>query len=208
MADRFRTRYLENSTDDWKPNGTGSFGQDRIADGGSDSPVSGRSNDSATDRPSDRASDRASAPRVYTMPPSAHLEEVREDAGSPALLDDDPPARAGRHSLARKAPFWLTRPCPSWCQSDHDEADRPADRRHLSASLGSIVLTETEATESADGTWQAQDIHIALTQHVRELDPLISCLGHGPAGAWHLTVTEARELAAALTRAVEATERY
>jgi hypothetical protein len=218
MADRFRTRYLENGTNDWQANGAGGRRHDEPAtDAGAgslgsssaDDWAADRADDSINDWATDRATDRASAPRVYAVPPSAHLEEVREEeAGSPSLLDDDPPARTGRHSVARTAPFWLTRPCPSWCQSDHTEADPPADRRHLSAPLGSVVLTETEAARSSDGGWQAQDVHITLTQHVREADPLISCGGHGPAGTWHLTVTEARELAAALTRAVDATRRY
>jgi hypothetical protein len=147
------------------------------------------------------------ASRVFVLP-STHLEEARDGVTAPAQRADDSLVSAGRHALARKAPFWLARPCPAWCQSDHTEADRPADRRHLSAPLGSVVLTETEAAESSDGSWQAQDIHVALSQHVREVEPLISCGGHGPAGAWRLTVAEARELAAALTRAVEAAERY
>jgi len=196
MADRFRTRYLENSTDDWLREQTGSPGLRPAADPAADSALSGRT------------TDRAVAPRVYAVPPSAHLEEVREEATVSSERIDEPPAGAGRHAFSRTGPFWLTRPCPSWCQTDHTEADRPADRRHVSGPLGNVVLTETEAAAATDGSWQPQDVHVALTQHVREFEPLISCRGHGPAGTWHLTVAEARELAAALTRAVEATERF
>ncbi len=193
LADRIRARNAAaGSTDDW-------FRKEQMLAAAGAEPAASDSSESDDD---------TAESRVLVLPSPAHLEEVRDGATSPAQHVDDSLVSAGRHALARKAPFWLTRPCPSWCQSDHSEADRPADRRHLSAPLGSVVLTETEAAASADGSWQPQDIHVALTQHVRELEPLISCGGHGPAGAWHLTVAEARELAAALTRAIEATELY
>jgi hypothetical protein len=193
LADRIRARHAGGSSDGWfrkEPDalGTSSFGGPDTG-----SPFS------------DPDSEPVEA-RVYVVP----SEDIEEATTSDQPGHDIAPSIApssGLHALARKRPFWLTEPCPSWCQADHSERDRPADRRHVSAPHGSVVLTEAEASPSGDGTWQPQDIHVALSQHVREVEPLITCGGHGPAGSWNLTVDEARDLAAALTRAVEATER-
>jgi hypothetical protein len=189
LADRIRARDGESTTDGW-------FRREEAADAAADDGTGGSETRGEVD-----GGERPEA-RVFVVSSNTHPEVPGEgESWGPT------PAPSRRHALARKPPFWLTRPCPPWCHSDHTDRDRPADRRHVSPPEGSVVLTEAEAVQASDGSWQAQDIHVSLTQHVREIEPLIACGGLGPAGAWHLTVAEAKELAAALARAVAAAER-
>ena len=141
--------------------------------------------------------DPSAVRRVFVGTATSQLETAPNDGEATGA------SRTGK-AVERQRPFWLTGPCPAWCTTEHSDRDRPADRCHVSAPQGSVLLTQAEAVSAEDGSWKPQDVRITLAQHAREIDPLIWCRGHGPAGAWHLTVTEAQELAAALARAVDA----
>ncbi|MBF4563300.1 hypothetical protein ITJ43_14290 [Microbacterium sp. VKM Ac-2870] len=49
--------------------------------------------------------------------------------------------------MLRERPSWLTEPCPSWCQADHQDQDHPDDRYHQSRQ----VLVSVVAPKSATG---------------------------------------------------------
>ncbi|WP_394329682.1 DUF6907 domain-containing protein [Amycolatopsis keratiniphila] len=105
--------------------------------------------------------------------------------------------------------FWLTQPCPWWCDSGwHSDDDRGADRRHMSEWTGNVPLVLEDGDRMGNGLpYQPEYATVHLLQGVREIEPRIWC-GKGETNhGWYMTPAETRELAATLTSAAEMAER-
>lgn len=91
-------------------------------------------------------------------------------------------------------PYWLQKPCPTWCDQFHEPHD--PDRRHISTDHIREVLL---STEDAVGPGQPAELVVYLDQHVREVGPRV-ILDQLPAsrGRVHLLPAEARRLGQAL----------
>ena len=100
------------------------------------------------------------------------------------------PANAGHPLDEAPLPYWLTEPCPPWCEltTPHGDSELYADRLHSSVSH----------CVTADGEDSPADISAALWMHYRESRPHI-CLNIGIADETSLELPEAAELARLLT---------
>lgn len=100
--------------------------------------------------------------------------------------------------------FWLTKPCPRWCNGLHDDRDAGPDRRHYSNWDKQVPLTLEDAQEMGPGLGrQPEHVVVSLDQGVREDAPRIWC-GKGVTNqGWHLTEDEACRLTATPTAAAD-----
>ncbi len=112
---------------------------------------------------------------------------------------------ADRHArVCTDRPFWLTRPCPSWCDGHHHDRDGGNDRTHMSAWRGAVPLVLEDGSAMGRGLpYQPEYASLYLLQGMYERKPRIWC-GKGESNqGWHMTAAEARELAATTTAAAD-----
>jgi hypothetical protein len=116
------------------------------------------------------------------------------------------PGNAGHPLDVAPLPYWLDRPCPSWCVTlPHADVDHPDDRLHIGASWD-VVLTQEppDVFTDVDGTVLSSEpvrLMAAVYQGYRDRDPYVSMdLGDAKCREVELTFAEAAELAAALGR--------
>ena len=110
-------------------------------------------------------------------------------------------------------PFWLTSPCPTWCQGDHAPETPLADAVHMTRTEEQFPLTTDTGRfvsyRGADGTvcsWQLPtEVLVYGQRHHLEAAPSVlltinpECpTPDAPMREVRLTVAEARRLASAL----------
>ncbi len=107
-------------------------------------------------------------------------------------------------AICSRQGFWLTQPCPRWCNGRHQDRDAGPDRRHFSTWEEQVPLILEDAQEmGSDLGWQPEYVAVSLDQGVREDAPQIWC-GKGVTNqGWHMTEEEARRLATTLTAAAD-----
>lgn len=122
-----------------------------------------------------------------------------------AAVDDALDEPTGRGEARR--PFWLTAPCPSWCDaasepSGHHNHDAFEDRRHTLFGAEVELTLYPSAVETADvAAVQLPALSLMAAQHYLAAVPLVALtvpLASEPGGRYeeevHLTVAEARAL--------------
>lgn len=100
--------------------------------------------------------------------------------------------------------FWLTDPCPAWCEfvRNHSDRDDYDDRVHQGVARRVVATTEDLDRDTVDGQVhldrEPPDLTVQVVQHYREQEPRLSLhRGETRKGAY-LTLDEAEELAAIL----------
>jgi hypothetical protein len=102
-------------------------------------------------------------------------------------------------ALAR--PFWLPDGCPEWCEVPHSDDDHPDDRIHYGPER-SVNLRLEPPVEGWEN-WRPDRLVVCLRKHTDHSVPQVDLRrGDDPTTA-RMTLSEARELAAALLAVVE-----
>lgn len=108
-------------------------------------------------------------------------------------------------TTAESRPFWLTKPCPPWCDTEHDNLDAPCDRKHYPAVDGDadhpIEMTLMPGRKEGGPL-----LHVELEQEVREAEPRITVASEGLRFGFELTLVETRRLVEQLTRMLRIAE--
>jgi hypothetical protein len=139
-------------------------------------------------------------PRL-TLAEGAELAAVLTDAvGHAADLADETADR----------PFWLPGPCPAWCTAKHDDGDDPDDRLHVGkycwvtqTMADPFVAVPTEAPDGPKANWQPAQFGVVLERGWRESEARV-VIQYADDKYVELTLTEARELAAAVNELLAA----
>lgn len=65
--------------------------------------------------------------------------------------------------------FWLTQPCPRWCNGQHQDRDAGPDRRHFSTWEAQVSLILEDGQEMGAGLgWQPEYVAVTSTRvHAR-----------------------------------------
>lgn len=131
----------------------------------------------------------------------SRCEVAEADELASLLLDAaDLGEKAEEAPLTNARPSWQSLPCPAWCTFTHDETDIQLDRVH--ADDPQRVTLTMENPEAMPGKqWRPRTASVSLLQGWREREPCVSLLFLGQ--FTHLTLSEARELAGALTGFVQ-----
>lgn len=132
-----------------------------------------------------------------------------------AVVDDALSAEASGSKVRR--PFWLTTPCPSWCDAagepiGHANHDAFEDRRHtlfgpqipLTLYPAAIEAGEVDEPELPVLSWMAAQHYLAQVPIVSVTVPLVDEPGGRCEEEVRLTVAEARALRDGLTRLLDA----
>lgn len=113
-----------------------------------------------------------------------------------------------------ETPYWLHKPCPEWCTKHHNQYDYGSDRQHFSEWSHNMWLTLEEPTRhdfrDAEGRieYSPYTMSIYLIQGDREVEPRIAVEEQFRRLNVTFTLAEARQVASALSHAVELTKRF
>lgn len=104
-------------------------------------------------------------------------------------------------------PFWLTEPCPSWCDRVHHDWDSTEDCHHHSEFVEHVELSTMPTNEFLGGSHGVTHVPHCLEprtdQGYRETSPRVHIEEHRCRGGnLALTLDEAEQVAAALTRLI------
>jgi hypothetical protein len=96
-------------------------------------------------------------------------------------------------------PFWLPKPCPSWCRTPHKDCDSTMMRAHMSGHHSVMLSAETggELRDDHDPSvqgWSPWSIDFEVHQGYREAEPYIHFL-FACDGEHNATLDEAQALA-------------
>lgn len=115
------------------------------------------------------------------------------------------PADDEQHEDER--PFWLTEPCPAWCDRLHHDWEPIEDRRHQSDLVGHVELSTMPADKviNGDNTFDhiPHCLELRMDQGYRENSPRLHLEEHlCRNGEFALTLNEAEQVATTLTRLI------
>lgn len=104
-------------------------------------------------------------------------------------------------------PYWLTGPCPVWCEEQHADDDRPEERRHIGgADAIPLTLADPQMYRTGPGRgdvgWRPRVLLVDIEQGWRETEPEI-CLSDDDTTVLRLTEAEARALIARVTELLD-----
>lgn len=110
-------------------------------------------------------------------------------------------------------PFWMTVPCPAWCVSGHSDDDAVDDRLHWASWRGEVWLSLEDETNEEFAfrhkhrtAFTPPFLRVDLLQRWREARPRLWVGWRDTNRGYHLSPTEARELAAALIQGADLAE--
>lgn len=102
--------------------------------------------------------------------------------------------------MTDRKPYWLTEPCPAWCDQRHFDRDMPGQRHHFGRERLLPLTQEPALPGSVDrpNVFRAPDLFTGLVQHHRETEPVVR-LAYSENFEMRLTLDEVEQLAADLT---------
>src|SRR3989442_266612 len=100
--------------------------------------------------------------------------------------------------MSNSTVYWLTAPCPPWCEEEHHDDDFTEHRIHRPADdLASVLLTANDPIRlpNKDGSVCCTPaiLRVDLAQHAREAEPRV-LLGEEHSIEYSLTPGEAVEI--------------
>jgi hypothetical protein len=105
-------------------------------------------------------------------------------------------------------PYWLSGPCPVWCNNLHDHQYFVEDRRHVSTWSKRLRLSAMDAVRvdnrgsGGDMGYLPCAIQVWVEQGYREAQPEVHLEEDHRRGVFIFTLAEAERVAKALTKAV------
>lgn len=77
-------------------------------------------------------------------------------------------------SATREQPGWLTEPCPSWCDEQHDDQDLIDDRRHHSAFWVVPVIQPVERYRHLSHRLEASELTMLTFRDVADRETWVA----------------------------------